>query len=156
MFPSEVSMADVKGGELFYKFDTTFNQPRAMIKIQVVIPELRDNLENAVYLDLLVSCLAQQMIEDTYPADLAQLEYSVNAAERGIIISLSGLNDKLHLLLETILGHFKAFEKNFDGQLFEAVRDQTKKNYYNAFIKPEKVVKELRLFMMQDVFRYVR
>ena len=29
---------------------------------------------------------------------------------------------------------------------------QTKKNYYNNFIKPMKLVRELRLFVLQDVF----
>ena len=73
--------------------------------------------------------------------------------ERGFVISLNGLNDKLSLLLKTILGHFQKFDENIDTDFFEAVRDQVKKNYYNTFIKPDRVVKELRLFMMQDVFR---
>ncbi len=141
-------------GELFYKFDTVFNQPRAMIKIHVIVPAIRDSLVNAVCADLLVSCLAQQMIKDTYPADLAQLEYSVLSSERGLLISLSGLNDKLALLLDTILNHFTSFEKFFEEEFFEAVREQVKKNYYNNFIKPSKLVKELRLFMMQDIYRY--
>ena len=49
------------------------------MKIHVIVPELRDSLENAVCLDLMISCLTQQMIQDTYPADLAQLQYSVNS-----------------------------------------------------------------------------
>ena len=73
--------------------------------------------------------------------------------ERGFVISLNGLNDKLSLLLKTILGHFQKFDENIDVDFFEAVRDQVKKNYYNTFIKPDRVVKELRLFMMQDVYR---
>lgn len=140
-------------GELFHKYDTTFNQPRGIVKIHVIVPEVRDSLENAVCLDLMISCLTQQMIQDTYPADLAQLQYSVNSGERGFVISLNGLNDKLSLLLKTILGHFQKFDENIDLDFFEAVRDQVKKNYYNTFIKPDRVVKELRLFMMQDVYR---
>ena len=49
------------------------------MKIHVIVPEVRDSLENAVCLDLMISCLTQQMIQDTYPADLAQLQYSVNS-----------------------------------------------------------------------------
>ena len=33
---------------------------------------------------------------------------------------------------------------------------QTKKNYYNNFIKPMKLVRELRLFVLQDVFHTTR
>ena len=138
---------------MFYKFDTTFKQPRAIVKIHVIVPEIRESVENAVCMDLLISCLVQQMTKDTYPADMAQLGYSVNSAERGFMISINGLNDKISLLLDTILKHFSEFEEHFKENFFEAVRDQLKKNYYNNFIKPSKLVKELRLFMMQDVYR---
>ena len=61
------------------------------------------------------------------------------------------MNDKLTLLLDTILSHFDKFK--IDNDMFKAVRDQVKKNYYNNFIKPQKLVKELRLSMTQDVYR---
>ena len=77
-------------GELFYKFDKTFSQPRAMIKIHVIVPEVRNSLENAICMDLIISCLGQNMIKDTYPADLAQLEYSVNSTERGFQVRIIG------------------------------------------------------------------
>ena len=65
-------------GELYYKYDTNFKQPRAIIKVHVIVPALRDSLENSVCLDLLISCLTQQMIQDTYPADLAQLQVIIS------------------------------------------------------------------------------
>ena len=140
-------------GELFYRFDFKFKQPRAMINIHVIVPSIRDSLENAVCMDLLINCLSQEMMIDTYPAGVCHLEYQVFATERGFQIKLSGLNDKLSLLLETILGHFAAFQDNFKQDMFEAVKDQLKKIYYNSFTKPEKLMKELRLFMTQDVYR---
>ena len=140
-------------GELYYKFDTIFKQPRAFIKINALVPSIRDSIENAVCMDLLINCMVHQMTKDTYPADLAQLYYSVTATERGFQISLNGLNDKLLLLLSTILGHFQDFQDNFKADFFQAVKEQMKKEYYNRFIKPDKLERELRLFMMQDVFR---
>ena len=104
-------------------------------------------------MDLLVNCMVHQMTKDTYPADMAQLYYYVYATERGFQISLNGLNDKLLLLLSTILSHFTDFQANFKGDFFQAVKDQMKKEYYNRFIKPDKLERELRLFIMQDVFR---
>ena len=47
-------LANLPYGELFYKFDKLFNQPRAMIKIHVIVPDVRDNLENSVCMDLLI------------------------------------------------------------------------------------------------------
>ena len=70
---------------LFYctylKFDTSFHQPRAIVKIHVIVPAIRDSLKNAVCMDLMITCLTQKMIQDTYPADLAQLENSVRSGE---------------------------------------------------------------------------
>ena len=66
---------------------------------------------------------------------------------------MSGLNDKLGLLLETILSHIKNFEVNFTEDVFNAVREQIKKEYYNNFIKPDKLVREIRLSLMQEIYR---
>ena len=52
-------------------------------------------LENGILLDLLVNCVAQLYIEDVYPADLAQLSYSISAADTGLTIKVMGLSDKL-------------------------------------------------------------
>ncbi len=65
------------------------------------------SLERSVLLDLMVMCLLQSMVEDVYPADLAQLSYSLYAAESGVVVKCSGLSDKLPRLLETILQHFQ-------------------------------------------------
>ena len=70
------------------------------------------------------------MVKDTYSATLAYLEYSIDVGERGFYIMLSGFNDKLPLLLHTILTYFDDFEKNLQKDLFSAVRDQAKKDYY--------------------------
>ena len=151
--PLPKRLVETNSGELFYKFDTQFKQPRAMINIQVIVPSIRDSLENAVCMDLLIDCLVQEMRTNIYPADVCQLEHQVYITERGFQIKLSGLNDKLSLLLETILGHFAAFHDNFKQDMFEAVKDQLKKYYYNDFTEPEWLMTELKLFMTKDVYR---
>ena len=70
-----------------------------------------------------------------------------------IAFQCSGLNDKLMLLLEEMLNHLDKFDENITEKLFEAVREQCKKAIYNNFIKPMKLAKEARLFILQNVFR---
>jgi nardilysin len=72
----------------------------------------------------MVGCLSQQMVEDVYPAEVALLNNNFYAGERGIVLKLNGLNDKLPLLLETILSHFAIFESKLTDEMFKAVRDQ--------------------------------
>jgi len=142
-----------ESGELFYRLDDIFEKPRAIAIFSLKSPLARQSVENAVCLDLLVSCLGQIMITDTYAADQALLEHTVNVGDKGeITIKINGLNDKLILLLETILTHLSKLHSNTElCSVFDAVKDQTKKNYYNFFIAPSKLVRDVRLSVLQDV-----
>ena len=148
-----LKLKDDASGELFYRLDDIFNQPRAIAIFNLRSPLARESVEHGVCLDLVVSCLGQIMIKDTYAADQALLEHTVSVGERGEInIKINGLNDKLLLLLQTIMKHISELHLNDDlSNIFESVRDQTKKNYYNFFIKPSKLVRDARLSVLQDV-----
>jgi len=139
-------------GELYYKKDTTFLHPRVHIYYHLRSPLQLQSLENAILLDLMVNCLAQICKEDVYPADLAQLYYSMLATETGFSIKVSGLSDKIFRLLEVILHHLVTMEENVSQPLFEAVLAQTRKDYYNHSIKPSKLVRDVRLSVLQDVY----
>ena len=146
-------IVDEPYGVLFHKLDQQYKQPRAIIKIHVVVPAIRDSLENDVYLDILLDYLIQEMAEDTYSASLASLNYSVYAGERGFFISLSGYNEKLPLLLQTILQHFQNFEKNLNQVKFDAICEQAKKDYYKMLNDSSNLSSQVRHFLMRDVFR---
>ena len=95
---------------MFFKFDQLFNQPRAIIKARIVVPWIYERIKNHLCLDLFLACLCHQMNEDTYPAETANLECSLHTEERGFSIEVKGINDKLEILLQIVLNHFKAFE----------------------------------------------
>jgi nardilysin len=48
-------------------------------------------------LNLYVEILKQLLVEELYPADIADLSYSIEAQERGIVLKFSGYNQKLHV-----------------------------------------------------------
>ena len=150
-YPQKIK--DDESGELFYRLDDIFEKPRAIAIFSLRSPLARLSVENAVCLDLVVSCLGQLMITNTYAADQALLEHTVNVGDRGeITIKINGLNDKLTLLLQTILSHLSELHSSSElSNVFDAVRDQTKKNYYNFFIAPSKLVRDVRLSVLQDV-----
>ena len=102
-YPTKIISDDL--GELFFKADTIFKQPRAYIAYLLRSPLHLESLTNSVLLDLTINCLLMNMKEDVYPADLAQLSYSVYPHESGIVIKVSGLSDKLPRLLEVIMDH---------------------------------------------------
>merc|ERR1712037_130941 len=97
-------------------------------------------------------CLLQNLVEDIYPADLAQLSYSIYAAETGLCIKVSGLSHKLPALLELIITRLCSFTTDTTEQMFKAVLEQQKKNYRNHSIKAKQLVRDVRLSVLQDVF----
>lgn len=46
-------------------------------------------------MDLLVTILKQLLIEELYPANAAELSHQINTGDKGIIVKVSGFNQKL-------------------------------------------------------------
>lgn len=92
-------------------------------------------------LDCFVAMLSLQLEEETYPAQVAELQYSISNTERGIMLKLTGYNQKLPLLLELLLKHIKNFSDNLNEDVFNAVKNKQTKYYYNNFIKASKLVR---------------
>jgi len=139
-------------GELFYRADQTFLQPRAYIQYLLRSPTQLESLTNSCLLDLMVMCLLQNIIEDVYPADLAQLAYSLYSSETGLVIKVSGLSDKLPNLMEVIIKRLVSFKQDTSKDMFLAVLEQQRKNYYNHTIKAKRLVRDVRLELLQDVY----
>merc|ERR1719354_548015 len=139
-------------GELYHKKDTHFMAPRCHIYYHIRSDKQLKSLENGILLDLLVNCVAQLYIEDVYPAELAQLSYSIAAADTGLSIKVMGLSDKLPKLLDVILKHLVNLPNNLEAGLFKAVQEQTRKDYYNHCIKPSQLCRDVRLSVLQDVY----
>ena len=47
--------------------------------------------------EMFVILLQEQIVEEIYPAEMAQLSNSMFVASRGIVIKVSGYNEKLHV-----------------------------------------------------------
>ncbi|XP_040574889.2 nardilysin [Lepeophtheirus salmonis] len=150
-YPVRILKEDI--GELFYKKDELFKLPRAIIYLHFSSDLLLcGEVENSVCLDLMVNSIVHLMVEDTYAADLAQMHFEFFSSERGIVLKINGLNDKLGLLLSEIVKHLKALEDELTPEKFEAVKEQTTSSYFNYFIKPTKAARDLRLSLLQNVF----
>ena len=93
------------------------------------------------------------MNKDTYPAEIANLDCSLDTEEGGFSIEVKGINDKLEILLQTVLNHFEAFEGNLEDNHFEALLKQKKKDYYNGLIDPSNLSYDVKQFMRRDVYR---
>ncbi|KAK2571167.1 Nardilysin [Acropora cervicornis] len=164
-------------GKVWYLKDTKFKTPRARFYFHIMSPLINASPESLVLCDLFLSVLEYNLKEIAYDANVALLGYSMTVAETGIVLKLDGFNHKLALLFETIIDHianFTATSQTFEmvkplllrkvfivlaekGCCKEAVSSKDKerlrliRSYRNSIIKPQKLVRSIRLSILQHI-----
>lgn len=89
--------------DAWYRADQTFQTPRSRFYFSVKTPFANDSASSAVHTGILVRMLNQQLNPITYPARLANLNYSLYKHSRGMAVRLSGYQDKQAQLLDVVL-----------------------------------------------------
>ncbi|KAL6268113.1 hypothetical protein P5V15_001204 [Pogonomyrmex californicus] len=92
------------------------------------------------------------LVEELYPAIAAGFDYNISDSEKGITIKMNGFNEKLPLLLMTIAKYMVNYSTLVTKDLFEIVKVQQLKTYYNTFIKPGKLVRDVRLWILKLIY----
>lgn len=149
--PSEFPelVRDCPLGKVWHSKDTKFKTPRARFYFHLMSPLVNASPESMVLSDLFLSVLEYNLKEIAYAADVAQLGYSMTVNETGIVLKLEGFNHKLPLLFETIIDHIADF--SIGTQTFEMVKRKLMRSYRNSIIKPQKLVRSVRLSILQHV-----
>lgn len=94
----------------------------------------------------MVGVLKLLLAEELYPAIAAELTYELNASEKGLIIKLYGFNQKLPLLFEAIIKYLSNISELVTENLFQVMKEQQLKDYYNAFLKPSTLGKYVIIY----------
>ncbi|EEB06386.1 metallopeptidase [Schizosaccharomyces japonicus yFS275] len=92
---------------LWHKKDDTFWVPKANVYIQFVTPIIKASPKSNVIASLYVRLVEDAMNEFAYPAEIAGLTFSLQCSSRGLILSLNGFTDKLHVLLEKVVSSMR-------------------------------------------------
>ena len=72
---------------------------------------------------MLVELVADTLYSPTYPASLAGLFWNMNTTEEGIHIGVGGYNDKLPVLLKTVVDALVNYDNEFKQEKFNIFRD---------------------------------
>ena len=102
-------IAATKEGEVWFKADDQFKLPRAFIRVLISSELPRRNAKNNAMFDFFPFILSKVMAEVAYDAETALLGYSFKSGEQGFRIQVEGLNDKLTMLLDTVLDQIENF-----------------------------------------------
>lgn len=74
--------------------------------------------------------------EDLYPATVAGLNYSLSVSEKGLMLTVNGYNEKLHLLVESIAHAMVTVGSTLNADMLATFVKDGGNNYFNSLIKP--------------------
>lgn len=146
--PQKVSQTDIH--ECYYKMDSVFKLPHAVICAYIVSPVTLESTKNQIMSILFSMICNYYLTEVLYPARCAGLGHQVTSEAKGLLIKLAGYNEKLPLLLEIITSKLKTIGKVVDPKVFETYIKQYKRNGYNSLIGISALNKDLRVHVVEE------
>lgn len=147
-----VKILDNEYMELYYRQDTKFRLPTSYLYIELVSPLNTQSPYHCVLMDMFLTTVKQQMVEKLYPARLAQLSYVTLPNDRGLSVRCWGFSQKIPLLLGAIIDAFCKFKENLNPVMFSAVKEEVRKSYYNSLLRPEKLLKDIRMSVLLQTY----
>lgn len=138
-------------GTVWFRHDVKFQLPRTYCYVYLLNDVTLRSPRMAALQDLFLRLFEQQVMEDVYPAAMAQYAYSLSSGDQGMLLKLNGFNQKLPQVLDLLLHHLETFGENLDEMTFQEMRQQQMKQYYCSILKPDRVRNDLRLSVLQEV-----
>ncbi|XP_031625679.1 nardilysin-like [Contarinia nasturtii] len=148
MYPMKILDNDLC--ELWFRQDDKFLLPTACYNFYFMTPDAIATIEDMIQMTLLATLLKYQFVEKLYPATCAGLEYSCYAADLGLVLKVSGFNQKLHLIVDVFSKCLKSLADDTTEKQFEVFVEQLFKTYENIFLRPKVLAKELRLNIIES------
>lgn len=148
--PSPKKVFDTELCECFYKIDAIFKLPHALIYVYLVSPRTISSVRDMTLTSLYSMIVKHYMTEKLYPAVCAGLGYQLYSEEKGMLLKLSGYNEKLPLLVDIITKDLKNIGDLMQPDVFETYRKQYKKLCYNNLISSKFLNKDCRLNIVEE------
>ncbi|KZC14573.1 Nardilysin [Dufourea novaeangliae] len=138
--------------EVWYRPDPKFRLPECYMNFYIISPMSFYSPKSAALMDLFVAILRQLLIEELYAAAVAELHHQIYVNDKGIVVKVNGFNQKLSLVLFTIAKCIAESSTLVTKELFEVMKEKQIKDYYNRFLKPGKLLKDVRLSILILVY----
>jgi len=148
--PYPVKLVESDSLELWYRRDYKFLVPNSFLYAFFISPVLPESPQTCSMMDIFIEYLNHQTMEDLYPARMAGLEYELSSKQRGLTVRCWGFNQKVPMLMETLIRGIRSFNDKLDEQMFAAVKDKLQKYYFNFLLKPENVSSDVRASIIQQ------
>ncbi|KAI1128510.1 peptidase M16 inactive domain-containing protein [Nemania abortiva] len=114
----------------WYKKDDTFWVPKATLMASIKNPIVYASIKNSAKTKFIADLVRDALEEYSYDAELAGLQYNINLDTRGLLIDVSGYNDKLAVLLEQVFTTMRDLVVKEDR--FEIIKERLIRGYKNC------------------------
>ena len=124
-----IELTEVDSISAWYRGDQEFRAPKASFFVNLKSPVANESARHTIKTELLVRLLTDRLNAFSYPAQLAEVSYSLYHHSRGLSIRLNGFQDKQPKLLETLLDAIQ--NATFDKERLALVRDDLMRELNN-------------------------
>lgn len=97
---------------LWYKAACKFSVPKVCVYFELKCPLAYSDVVSCVKTRIYSEMIKDALSEYSYYAELAGFHFNFQNTVDGLLLSVSGFNEKMGLLLETIVKKFKASDLN--------------------------------------------
>ena len=126
-----VLLEDNAQAKIYYAADTYFQVPQTLLYFEIKTPFIEHSDPQKVAMaDLYLKCLEEALNPYSYPAQVADLSYTLSHTENGILMSLTGYGDNIDILFDTILEQMNSCHP--PESLFQICKDSLSRQYHNA------------------------
>ncbi|KAL4892080.1 Metalloenzyme, LuxS/M16 peptidase-like protein [Aspergillus ambiguus] len=115
---------------LWFKKDDRFWVPKATVYVTLRNPLVWATPANLVKSRFYCELVRDALVEYSYDAELAGLDYHLSASIFGLDVSVGGYNDKMSVLLEKVLTSMRDLTVNPDR--FHIIKERLTRGYKNA------------------------
>lgn len=102
-------ITDTSKIQVWFKQDDQFMVPKGTIEILLHMPTTNTDCKSSVYALLLSDLVVDELTDITYYASLVGLSFKLSHWRDGLLVKVSGYNDKLPALLESVLSKLRTF-----------------------------------------------
>ncbi|KAI1157274.1 peptidase M16 inactive domain-containing protein [Nemania serpens] len=114
----------------WWKKDDTFWVPKASLNARMRNPIIYASVKNLVIAKLFTDLVRDALEEYSYDAELAGLQYNINLDSRGLLVKVSGYNDKLAVLLKQVL--ITMHDLVVEDNRFDVIKERLTREYKNC------------------------
>ncbi|KAI8912435.1 Metalloenzyme, LuxS/M16 peptidase-like protein [Gorgonomyces haynaldii] len=140
---------------LWYKQDHLFKIPKAAIYLEIISPLAYQDVRSCVLTRLFTELLKDALNEFSYAAELAGLDYSLTNTPEGMVLTLNGFSNKIHLLADQFILKMKQAE--FSELQFHRIKERLNKSYHNWFLEsPASQATYFVTFLLQDTLYHAQ